>query len=270
MEKRKTSSWRKLAISIYGPPRDGKVYGSYEIDASKMLSYIKQKKEQGVPMTVTNVVTAAIARTIFYDVPEMNSFVRRGKLVFRDHVDVFIAVAQTGKNVSAIIIPKAEEKTASEIAEFQRRKLEKRYAGGKETFSIKNKLGGLPWPIRGVVVKFIKWWIFDNGFPFPFVKIGRDPFGSVSISNIGTFGLSTGYLALFPIANLPATIAIGKIVEKPVVINGDIAIRPILPVSGTFDHRIVEGDKIGDLVHGAKRRLLHPEILDEPEKKINQ
>lgn len=267
MKKRQTSSWRKLAISIYGPPRDGKVYGTYEIDASEMLSYIAEKKKQGVPLTVTNMVTAAVSRAMFFDVPEMNCFVRRGKLIQRDHVDVFIAVAQKGKNVTAIVIPKAEEKTAEEIAFYQREKLDKTYAGKKESFAMRNTLGKIPWPLRGGVVRFIKWWIFDNGFPFPFVKIGRDPFGSISISNIGTFGLSTGYLALFPIANLPAIIAIGKITEKPVVIDGKITIRPMLPVSGTFDHRIVEGDKIGDLVQGAETRLLNPSIFDSMEKK---
>ena len=265
MKKRKTSSWRKLAISIYGPPKDGKVYGTYEVDASAMLSYIDKKKKQGVPMTVTNVVTAAVSRSMFFDVPEMNCFVRRGKLMQRDHVDVFIAVAQKGKSVSAIIIPEAEAKTATEIAQYQRKKLDQTYSGKKKTFAIKDSLGKIPWPLRGLVVKFIKWWIFDNGFWFPFVKIGRDPFGSLSISNIGTFGLATGYLAMFPIANLPAIVAIGKIVEKPVVVDGKITIRPMLPVSGTFDHRIVEGDKIGMLVTGAEKRLLHPEVLDKKE-----
>jgi pyruvate dehydrogenase E2 component (dihydrolipoamide acetyltransferase) len=59
----------------------------------------------------------------------------------------------------------------------------------------------------------------------------------------------------------------GKIKEKPVVVDGEITIRPMLPLSGTFDHRIVEGDKIGLLKDGAEKRLLHPELLDKPEKK---
>jgi pyruvate dehydrogenase E2 component (dihydrolipoamide acetyltransferase) len=264
IKKIETDPWRKTAISIYGPPRDGKVFGTYEVDASPLLEFIKQKKKQGIRITVTNVVTAAISKTVFFDVPEMNCFVRRGKLVQREHVDVFLAVAQKGKPVTAIIIPKAEEKTVTEIAHYQQKKLEKTYSGKRKAYGIQYTVAKIPWPFRKYVIKFIKWWRFDNGFPLPFMKMRPNPFGSISISNIGVFGLSTGYLALLPIANLAAVISMGKIIEKPVVVDGEITIRPMLPISGTFDHRVVEGDKIGLLKTGAEKRLLNPETLDIP------
>ncbi|MBS3748386.1 MAG: 2-oxo acid dehydrogenase subunit E2 [Candidatus Thermoplasmatota archaeon] len=266
-KKMKINAWRKTAINIYSPPRDGKVYGTYEIDASPLLNFISEKKKKGVRITVTNMVTAALARTLYFDVPEMNCFVRRGKLMQRDDAHVFLAVAQSGKSVQSMIIPKAQEKTVTEIAQYQKERLERIYSGKKKSFNIQKSIAKVPWPFRGAVVKFIKWWLFDNGFPLPFVKLKPDPFGSIAISNIGVFGLSSGYLALLPISNLPAIIAMGKIKEKPVVVDGEIVIRPMLPISGTFDHRIVEGDKIGLLKDGAEKRLLHPESLDKPEKK---
>lgn len=266
IKKIKTDPWRKTAITIYGPPRDGKVFGTYEVDASSLLNFIEKKKQQGIRITVTNIVTAAISRAVYYDVPEMNCFVRRGKLVQREDVDVFLAVAQKGKSVTAITIPKAQEKTVTEIAKYQQEKLNKTYSGERKSYGIQYTIAKIPWPLRNIVVKFIKWWKFDNGLPLPFVKMKPNPFGSISISNIGVFGLSTGYLALLPIANLPAIIAMGQIKEKPVVVDGEIVIRPMLPISGTFDHRIVEGDKIGLLKTGAEKRLLHPEELDKPER----
>ena len=59
----------------------------------------------------------------------------------------------------------------------------------------------------------------------------------------------------------------GQIKDKPVVINGEITIRSIIPISGTFDHRIVEADKIGIFKDGVEHRLLNPEILDKKETK---
>lgn len=266
-KKVKTDPWRKTAINIYGPPQDGKVYGTYEVDASPLLNFINEKKKQGIRITVTNLVTAALARSLYFDVPEMNCFVRRGRLMQREDAHVFLAVAQSGKSVQSMIIPKAQEKTVTEIAEYQQAKLEKIYSGKKKSFNIQNSIAKIPWPLRGIFVKFIKWWLFDNGFPLPFVKLKPNPFGSIAISNIGVFGLSTGYLALLPISNLPSIIAMGKIKEKPVVVDKEIVIRPMLPISGTFDHRIVEGDKIGLFKDGVEKRLLHPETLDKPEKK---
>jgi len=260
-----TSSWRKVAISIYGPPKEGKVYGSYEVDATELLKFIEKKKKEGIRVTVTHVVTSAVARTLFYDTPEANCFVRRGRLMQREHADVFLAVAREGKSNSGMIIPKAESKTVTELSEYMNKKVKNVKSGKKQSFDLTKSLGKIPWPFRGAVIRFIKWWAFQNGFWLPGIKRRDSAFGSIAITNIGTFGLENGYLALFPIANLPAIIAMGQIKEKPVVVDGKIVIRPMLPLSGTFDHRIMDGDKIGFMTNAMERRLLNPQHLDEPE-----
>jgi pyruvate dehydrogenase E2 component (dihydrolipoamide acetyltransferase) len=61
---------------------------------------------------------------------------------------------------------------------------------------------------------------------------------------------------------VPAVIVLGKIEEKPVVRKGEIVIRTILPLTGTFDHRIVDGAQIGKLARGIKRNFRKVEWLD--------
>jgi pyruvate dehydrogenase E2 component (dihydrolipoamide acetyltransferase) len=62
---------------------------------------------------------------------------------------------------------------------------------------------------------------------------------------------------------------LGKIEEKPVVRNGEVVIRTILPLTGTFDHRIVDGMQIGKLARGIKRNFRKPEWLNEvPEQEL--
>jgi len=62
---------------------------------------------------------------------------------------------------------------------------------------------------------------------------------SFTISNFGQFG---GGFAT-PIINYPdvAILAVGRITDKPWVVNGEITIRKILPLSLTFDHRVTDG-----------------------------
>ncbi|MDD2320599.1 MAG: dihydrolipoamide acetyltransferase family protein [Geobacteraceae bacterium] len=62
---------------------------------------------------------------------------------------------------------------------------------------------------------------------------------SFTISNFGQFG---GVFAT-PIINYPdvAILGCGRIADKPWVVNGEIAIRKILPLSLTFDHRVTDG-----------------------------
>jgi len=265
-EKRGTSAWRKLAIAVYGAPKEGKIYGTYEVDVTEMVKYIQQKKKEGKRLTVTNFAVAAMARTLYEDIPDINCFVRRGRLVYREDADVFVTVSiKKGKGMTGLIVPKAHELSVSEIADYMTTYVERKRQGKESgAFAAKDVVAKIPWPFRRPIFLFIKWWVFDLGFKLPFLNMPRDPFGSIMLTNIGTFGLSTGMVALFPIGKLPAVVTMGKIAEKPVVVDGKVQVRSMLPFTGTFDHRIVDGAQAGKLAMGAKQRLANPQELDQP------
>ncbi len=63
--------------------------------------------------------------------------------------------------------------------------------------------------------------------------------GTFTISNLGSVGV--GFFT--PIINYPesAILGVGRIAEKPSVVEGKIQVRKILPLSLTYDHRIVDG-----------------------------
>ncbi|MBW2369349.1 MAG: 2-oxo acid dehydrogenase subunit E2, partial [Deltaproteobacteria bacterium] len=50
-----------------------------------------------------------------------------------------------------------------------------------------------------------------------------------------------------PVINQPQSAILGTstVVERPVVVDGEIVIRPIMPVSFTFDHRVMDGSQPG-------------------------
>jgi 2-oxoglutarate dehydrogenase E2 component (dihydrolipoamide succinyltransferase) len=83
--------------------------------------------------------------------------------------------------------------------------------------------------------------------------------GTFTITNGGVFGsmLST------PIINAPQSAILGmhNIVERPVAINGEVAIRPIMYVALSYDHRIIDGrESVGFLVK-VKQLLEDPSRL---------
>src|SRR5574343_1293806 len=83
--------------------------------------------------------------------------------------------------------------------------------------------------------------------------------GTFTITNGGVFGsmLST------PIINPPQSAILGmhNIVERPVAINGQVEIRPIMYVALSYDHRIIDGkESVGFLVK-AKEMLENPERM---------
>ena len=83
--------------------------------------------------------------------------------------------------------------------------------------------------------------------------------GTFTISNGGVYGsmLST------PILNLPQSGVLGmhNIVDRPVVINGEIEIRPIMYLALSYDHRIIDGKESVSFLKMIKENLEDPRRL---------
>ena len=80
--------------------------------------------------------------------------------------------------------------------------------------------------------------------------------GTFTITNVGVFGGLFG----MPIINQPqvAILGIGTIVKRPVVIGDAIAIRPMVHISLSYDHRIVDGADASRFLGVVKRELEKP------------
>jgi pyruvate dehydrogenase E2 component (dihydrolipoamide acetyltransferase) len=257
--------WRVTAAAIYTTPTDSRVYGTLDIDVTDAKRFLDEKRGTGVKITMTHLATAVLARAVAFDVPEMNCFIRRGRVVGRERIDVMVPVAiGGGEGVSAIIIKDAHARTVTSIAEEIRSSAEKNRAG-EESKTAQNKylLNRVPWPFRRPVFRFLKWITVDMGVKIKSLGLSADSFGSFVVSDIGSFGLNTGMTSLMPAAKVPAVIVLGKIEDKAIVRDGQIEIRTMLPLTGTFDHRIVDGLQIGKLARGIKRNFRKPAWLDE-------
>jgi pyruvate dehydrogenase E2 component (dihydrolipoamide acetyltransferase) len=63
--------------------------------------------------------------------------------------------------------------------------------------------------------------------------------GTFTITNLGMYGID----AFTPIINSPecAILGVGRLRETPVVYEGSVSVRPVVVLSLTFDHRLVDG-----------------------------
>jgi pyruvate dehydrogenase E2 component (dihydrolipoamide acetyltransferase) len=83
--------------------------------------------------------------------------------------------------------------------------------------------------------------------------------GTFTITNVGPLGGT----ALLPTINYPevAILGMGKVQEKPVVRDGAIVIRSVLPLTLAFDHRIADGADAARFVTEMVRHLSDPNLL---------
>jgi len=83
--------------------------------------------------------------------------------------------------------------------------------------------------------------------------------GTFTITNVGPLGGT----ALIPAINYPevAILGMGKVQEKPVVRDGEIVVRKMLPLTLAFDHRVADGADAARFVSELVRQLSDPNLL---------
>jgi 2-oxoglutarate dehydrogenase E2 component (dihydrolipoamide succinyltransferase) len=83
--------------------------------------------------------------------------------------------------------------------------------------------------------------------------------GTFTITNGGVFGsmMST------PIINIPQSAILGmhKIEERPIALNGQVVIRPMMYLAVSYDHRIIDGRESVSFLVRVKELLENPELL---------
>ncbi|GAB4330562.1 MAG: 2-oxoglutarate dehydrogenase complex dihydrolipoyllysine-residue succinyltransferase [Flammeovirgaceae bacterium] len=177
------------------------------------------KEKHGVGLGFMSFFTKACCMALM-DFPIINASIDKDEIVYRNFVDVSIAVS-TDKGLVVPIIRNAEQMSLHQI-EKEIVRLATRAKEGKLT--IPEMTGG-----------------------------------TFTITNGGIFGsmLST------PIINAPQSAILGmhNIVERPVAINGQVVIRPIMYLALSYDHRIIDGrDSVSFLVR-VKQLLEDPNRL---------
>ena len=258
----RVSNWRKMTMGTWGPPSDGTVYGILPQDCSKLLPYLEQVNARAgdAKVTINHLVGKTVA-IVLKEYPQLNGIILRGRLYRRHTVDIFFQVDLSGTEaeLSGIVVRECEKKSLLDIAREVRDKAleirKNKESPARKALNLFKVVpwGAVPWLMRAV--GFLQYTLNLNLEP---LGLPRDAFGGVMINSIGSLGQEMAFAPLVPPSRVPCLVGPGKIVDKPVVIDGKLEIRPMMNICTTFDHRFMDG------VMGAKMGKRMGQILDDP------
>lgn len=82
---------------------------------------------------------------------------------------------------------------------------------------------------------------------------------TITISNIG----SAGGMFFTPVINFPevAILGTGRITEKPIIRDGEVVAAPVMALSLSFDHRLIDGATAQNFMNFIKQLLAQPELF---------
>jgi pyruvate dehydrogenase E2 component (dihydrolipoamide acetyltransferase) len=241
-ERKKLRGWRKIANAMWSEPRDPQIYGAIEIDATSMLRFIDGCRSLGHKVTPTHLVGRAVA-LMLRDVPVLNVRIVGGETIQRDSADVFfIAAVEGGRELSGVKIERLEHKDVVDLAaELAERAARMRSGDDPELGKSKGALDALPLPLLRLAMRLTAYVTSDRDRSIDFLGLKRTPFGSAIVTSVGMFGIPMGFAPIASMERVPLLVLVGAVAEKPVVIDGKIEIRSMLPVTATIDHRYVDG-----------------------------
>lgn len=154
------------------------------------------------------------------DQPVVNAVIDGNEIVYRDYVDISVAVA-TPKGLVVPVLRNVEKMNYADIE--------------KEIAALGEKAR-------------------DN-------KLAVEDMqgGTFTISNGGVFGSMFGT----PIINLPQSAILGMhaIFDRPVAINGQVVIKPMMYVALTYDHRLIDGREAVTFLKKIKSSIEDPRTL---------
>jgi len=191
-------------------------------ELERLRKYLNSQLPKGSPSyTYLPFLAMALVRVV-EQFPKVNSRYDSERNVLVRHDGVHIGVAtQTNDGLKVPVVKHAESLSLKEIAAEIRRVTN----AAREGTASRNELQG----------------------------------STITITSLGKLG---GIVST-PIINAPevAIVGINKAVERPVIVNGEVAVRLMMNLSSSFDHRFIDGYDAAETIQALKEKLEQPATI---------
>ncbi len=235
--------YRRIMQYLMPTRNESVVYFDAEFDATKLNAWLEQVKVTcGSGITHATVAALGIGLSA---APHMNRFVEGRRLYQRKGRWFTFSMLRTRLHHQAKIgTVKREFLDGESFNEWCDRvnggiteeRSGKKTSGDKEL----DLFNLLPRPLLVVAAKLISLANYYNLLPGFFIK--DDPMHtSMFVANLGSLNMGAGYHHLFEYGNCPLFIMFGKTELAPMVVNGEVVVRPRMPIRFSFDERIDHG-----------------------------
>ncbi|OBB66295.1 hypothetical protein A5781_09320 [Mycobacterium sp. 852002-30065_SCH5024008] len=267
------SVWRKIAMATWRPRKDPVIWATMDIEAVRLLEYLRQVREAtGQHVTPMDLVGRAAGKVI-EALPGLNGRVVFGGFLPSPTVDCFFVVSlrtdlitgaeAAGTDLSGTVVRRINEKPpwaiAKELADHVGRI---RHDEDPQFKQSKAMVKGLPPLLLRPVMDAMGFITESLQLPIPFLGLEARPYGSILVSNVGTYGLDTAAAPWPTFCHVPLGIMIGAVKDKVLALGGQPVVRPVLPLSIGLDHRFVDGYQAATMAGIFRAYLADPAAFD--------
>jgi pyruvate dehydrogenase E2 component (dihydrolipoamide acetyltransferase) len=267
------STWRKIAMATWRPRKDPMIVASADIDATTLLHYIDDvRAATGCHLTPAHLVGRAAAK-VFEALPELNGRVAFGSFLQSPTIDCFFVVslrtdpvsgAEAAKaDLSGAVVRKIDTKPPWVIAaELADRAARIRHDDDPQFKRAKSMVTNLPPMLLRPIMDCVGFVTETLQLPMPLLGVEARPYGSILVSNVGTYGLDSVSAPVPTFCHVPIAVVAGMVTDKVLAQEGRVVVRPVLPLTISLDHRFVDGYQAATMARVFRSYLADPAAVD--------
>lgn len=267
------SVWRKIAMATWRPRTDPTISATIDIEAPRLLEYIDQiRQATGQHITPVDLVGRAAGKVV-EALPGLNGRVVFGSFLPSPTVDCFFVVSLRTDPVSGVeaamtdlsgtVVRSINEKPPWAIAkELADRAGRIRHDKDPQFKKMKAMVKGLPPVLLRPLMAGVGFVTESLQMPLPFAGLEARPYGSILVSNVGTYGLDSAAAPVPTFCKVPITILLGAVTDKVLARDGQPVVRPVLPLTINLDHRFVDGYQAATMARIFREYLADPAAFD--------
>ena len=263
----------RLVPSLMKHRDDSQVYFNQDIVITKMEEYISKKAEEGIKISILDLVYAAVVR-IIAERPKLNRFVVNGRIYARNKITLAMTIKKSLTDEAEETTVKLDftgRETVFEIKE----KLQAIIAENKdvETENGMDKVAGflskIPSGVLKKAVGFLKFLDWHGYLPKSIIEVS--PFhASCVVTNVGSLGIDSIYHHIYNFGTTSMFFAIGRKKKSYVFEDDEINMEKCINVAFVGDERICDGHYYASSFRALNRYLTRPELLETALEEINK
>jgi pyruvate/2-oxoglutarate dehydrogenase complex dihydrolipoamide acyltransferase (E2) component len=224
---------RLEAVAYRSVGRTPMMHGLIEVDVTIARAHLRDHKAKtGEALSFTAFLIACLAKAVDEHKVVQAHHKGRKHLILFEEVDVYTPIERNVAGDSQImpyIIRAANRKTLREIHQEIRAAQVQDVAKAWEGFKIPH----WPWLLLLPIFRVMAW--MTERSP----QVRKKYRGTVALTTVGMFGNGAGWG--IPLADHSLWMTVGGIGEKPVLVDGHLALREYLSLTISFDHDIIDG-----------------------------
>lgn len=255
------SARRKISICTWSDPSRPLVFGHFQVRVAKMLEYLDwASKKTGKKITLNHLATKACG-TALNEFPDLAGKICFGHFTPIKTIDASCLISlENGKDVYFVSSEDIPNKPLTVICDEMEKKIALLQKGDEGRKMKKNAqaFSKIPTCLAAILGEIIYYINGPMGIALPFLGMKKQQFGSFIISNLGMYGLETGYPPLFSASHTIATLTLMAIHDEAVVENSELIVQKRMNVCVVFDHRYLDGIKAAKIQNRIR------EIMEDP------